>query len=83
MLHELRFKKFFSFPVGLLLRLSGGEPLLSFPAFIHYPMYEEIIKEDGTILETQFFPFRTMAMLGSFIACIGTSYLSEYLFTNG
>ncbi|VDO29173.1 unnamed protein product, partial [Brugia timori] len=69
--------------VGLLLRLSGGEPLLSFPAFIHYPMYEEVIKEDGTILGTQFFPFRTMAMLGSFIACIGISYLSEYLFANG
>uniref|UniRef100_A0AAF5PGW7 High-affinity choline transporter 1 n=1 Tax=Wuchereria bancrofti TaxID=6293 RepID=A0AAF5PGW7_WUCBA len=69
--------------VGLLLRLSGGEPLLSFPAFIHYPMYEEVIKEDGTILGTQFFPFRTMAMLGSFITCIGTSYLSEYLFANG
>ncbi|VDK63446.1 unnamed protein product [Onchocerca ochengi] len=69
--------------VGLLLRLSGGEPLLSFPAFIHYPMYEEVIKEDGTALGTQYFPFRTMAMLGSFIACIGISYLSEYLFTNG
>ncbi|VDM23367.1 unnamed protein product [Wuchereria bancrofti] len=66
-----------------MLRLSGGEPLLSFPAFIHYPMYEEVIKEDGTILGTQFFPFRTMAMLGSFITCIGTSYLSEYLFANG
>uniref|UniRef100_A0A915Q563 High-affinity choline transporter 1 n=1 Tax=Setaria digitata TaxID=48799 RepID=A0A915Q563_9BILA len=69
--------------VGLLLRLSGGEPLLSFPAFIHYPMYEEVTNADGTILGTQFFPFRTMAMLGSFIACIGTSYLSEYLFSNG
>ncbi|KAL3982077.1 High-affinity choline transporter 1 [Acanthocheilonema viteae] len=69
--------------VGLLLRLSGGEPLLSFPALIHYPMYEEVTKEDGTILGTQFFPFRTMAMLGSFIACIGISYLSEYLFVNG
>ncbi|VDN01663.1 unnamed protein product, partial [Thelazia callipaeda] len=69
--------------VGLLLRLLGGEPLLSFPAFVHYPMYEEVVNEDGTITGTQYFPFRTLAMLGSFSACLGISYLSEYIFTKG
>uniref|UniRef100_A0A0R3S3T3 High-affinity choline transporter 1 n=1 Tax=Elaeophora elaphi TaxID=1147741 RepID=A0A0R3S3T3_9BILA len=81
--HSNTYGSITGYMVGLLLRLSGGEPLLSFPAFIHYPMYEEVTTEDGTVLGTQFFPFRTMAMLGSFIACIGTSYLSEYLFSNG
>uniref|UniRef100_A0A0M3IPZ3 High-affinity choline transporter 1-like n=1 Tax=Ascaris lumbricoides TaxID=6252 RepID=A0A0M3IPZ3_ASCLU len=69
--------------VGLLLRLSGGEPLLSFPALIHYPMYEEYTLPDGTVSGTQYFPFRTMAMLGSFITCVGVSLLSEYLFKSG
>lgn len=71
------------FTVGLLLRLSGGEPLLSFRAIVHYPLFEETIDEDGTITETQYFPFRTMAMLGSFITCLGVSYITEYLFTSG
>uniref|UniRef100_A0A915B5X4 High-affinity choline transporter 1 n=1 Tax=Parascaris univalens TaxID=6257 RepID=A0A915B5X4_PARUN len=69
--------------VGLLLRLSGGEPLLSFPAFIHYPMYEEYTLPDGTVSGTQYFPFRTMAMLGSFVTCVGVSLFSEYLFKSG
>lgn len=50
--------------VGLLLRLSGGEPLLHMKAFIHYPMYT-----DGV----QYFPFRTMSML----SCLSTLW---YLF---
>ncbi|VDK63641.1 unnamed protein product [Gongylonema pulchrum] len=46
-------------------------------------MYEETVNENGTVSGTQYFPFRTMAMLGSFIGCIGASVLSQYLFTNG
>lgn len=44
--------------VGLAMRLSGGEPLLNFPALVHYPMYT-----DGV----QYFPFRTAAMLSTLI----------------
>ncbi|VDM40251.1 unnamed protein product [Toxocara canis] len=69
--------------VGLLLRLSGGEPLLSFPALVHYPLYEEYSLPDGSVSGTQYFPFRTMAMLGSFTACVGVSLLTEYLFKSG
>ncbi|VDN55690.1 unnamed protein product [Dracunculus medinensis] len=69
--------------VGLLLRLSGGEPLLSFPATIHFPMYEEMSNADGTITGTQYFPFKTGAMLASLVASIGFSYISEYLFKTG
>ncbi|CAI4222069.1 unnamed protein product [Auanema sp. JU1783] len=60
--------------VGLLLRLSGGEPLIGLPAFIHYPLYE-----DGT----QYFPFRTMAMLSTLGTLLFVSWLSVYLLTNG
>uniref|UniRef100_A0A0M3J9G9 High-affinity choline transporter 1 (inferred by orthology to a C. elegans protein) n=1 Tax=Anisakis simplex TaxID=6269 RepID=A0A0M3J9G9_ANISI len=63
--------------------LSGGEPLLSFPALIHFPMYEEYTLPDGTVSGTQYFPFRTMAMFSSFIACVGVSLLTEHLFKSG
>uniref|UniRef100_A0AC34RIE5 High-affinity choline transporter 1 n=1 Tax=Panagrolaimus sp. JU765 TaxID=591449 RepID=A0AC34RIE5_9BILA len=62
--------------IGLLLRLSGGEPLLHFPALIHYPMYD--IETD-----TQYFPFKTMSMLASFFACVSVSLITEYLFKSG
>ncbi|KJH44459.1 hypothetical protein DICVIV_09508 [Dictyocaulus viviparus] len=62
------------YTVGFLLRLSGGEPLLGLPALIHYPMYE-----DGT----QYFPFKTIAMLSSLFCIVGVSRLSKHLFTSG
>lgn len=65
-----------NFIVGLLLRLSGGEPLLHFPALVHYPMYD--LKE-----EKQFFPFKTISMLGSLFCCVYGSLFSEYLFRSG
>lgn len=49
--------------VGLILRLSGGEPLVSLPPSIHYPMYDE---DSGT----QYFPFRTLAMICSLTTII-------------
>lgn len=64
------------FLVGLLLRLSGGEPLLHFPAIVHYPMYD--IES-----ATQYFPFKSMSMLASLSCCIATSLISIYLFKNG
>uniref|UniRef100_A0AC35F4M5 High-affinity choline transporter 1 n=1 Tax=Panagrolaimus sp. PS1159 TaxID=55785 RepID=A0AC35F4M5_9BILA len=62
--------------VGLLLRLSGGEPLLHFPALIHYPMYDPETS-------TQYFPFKTMSMCASFFCCVTTSLLTEHLFKSG
>ncbi|KAK6026943.1 hypothetical protein OSTOST_07070 [Ostertagia ostertagi] len=60
--------------VGLILRLSGGEPLVGLPALVHYPMYTDGI---------QYFPFKTMAMMSSLICILGVSRLSEHLFTTG
>ncbi|GMT26108.1 hypothetical protein PFISCL1PPCAC_17405 [Pristionchus fissidentatus] len=60
--------------VGLLLRLSGGEPMLSLPASIHYPMYDE---------GAQFFPFKTMSMAACLATIVGVSKLSTHLFATG
>uniref|UniRef100_A0A0K0EGU3 High-affinity choline transporter 1 n=1 Tax=Strongyloides stercoralis TaxID=6248 RepID=A0A0K0EGU3_STRER len=62
--------------VGLVIRLSGGEPLVHLPPVIHFPMYDV---ESGV----QYFPFRTVAMLASLSTCIGISLYSRYLFTTG
>ncbi|CAD5218791.1 unnamed protein product [Bursaphelenchus okinawaensis] len=62
------------YTVGMIMRLSGGEPLLHIPAMIEYPMYS-----DGA----QYFPFKTLSMLLSLSCCIGGSLVSEYLFKNG
>ncbi|RCN28482.1 high affinity choline transporter 1 domain protein [Ancylostoma caninum] len=62
------------YTVGLILRLSGGEPLLGLPAAVHYPMYVDGI---------QYFPFKTAAMLLSLFTIMGASRLSEHLFTSG
>uniref|UniRef100_A0A1I7TE78 High-affinity choline transporter 1 n=1 Tax=Caenorhabditis tropicalis TaxID=1561998 RepID=A0A1I7TE78_9PELO len=62
------------YSVGLVLRLIGGEPLVSLPAFFHYPMYT-----DGT----QYFPFRTTAMLSSMATIYIVSVQSEKLFKSG
>ncbi len=55
--------------VGLLLRLGGGEPLLGLPAWIAYPMQSE----DGSSL----FPFRSFAMIVSFITIWAVSRLTQ------
>ncbi|VDI21487.1 solute carrier family 5 (high affinity choline transporter), member 7 [Mytilus galloprovincialis] len=62
------------FVVGLLLRILGGEPILSFPAVIKYPWYDPV---DG-----QLFPHKTFAMLVCVITIIGVSLLTDYVFTN-
>jgi high affinity choline transporter 7 len=62
--------------VGILLRLSGGEPLFNLPALIKFPMYDEETM-------TQRFPFRTMSMLLSFVLNIGISFLTNYIFEKG
>uniref|UniRef100_A0A1B6E374 High-affinity choline transporter 1 n=5 Tax=Clastoptera arizonana TaxID=38151 RepID=A0A1B6E374_9HEMI len=60
--------------IAFVVRLSGGEPQLGVPAFIHYPGW------DG---EKQLFPFRTMAMLISLITLVFVSWLTKYLFETG
>ncbi len=58
---------------GILLRLSGGEPLFNLPALIKFPLYDEETN-------TQRFPFRTMSMLISFSLIITVSSLTNFLF---
>ncbi|BES87913.1 choline transporter [Nesidiocoris tenuis] len=60
--------------VALLVRVSGGEPLLGLPAAIHYPGW------DG---EKQLFPFRTMAMLMSLGTLVGVSWGTKHVFEGG
>ncbi|XP_050293966.1 high-affinity choline transporter 1 [Anthonomus grandis grandis] len=62
--------------VAFFLRLSGGEPLMSLPALIHYPGYDEVAKD-------QKFPFRTMAMLMSLITLVAVSWGTKYIFLSG
>ncbi|XP_027052790.1 high-affinity choline transporter 1-like isoform X1 [Pocillopora damicornis] len=58
--------------VGLLLRVGGGEDKIGFPAFIKYPFYDEV--------KGQLFPFRTFAMIVTFVILIVVSSLTKYLF---
>lgn len=58
--------------VGLVLRIGAGEAFLSLPAFIKYPFYDE---NDG-----QLFPFRTFAMLTSFVVIVFVSFVADILF---
>ena len=55
--------------LGLLLRLGGGEPLISLKPFIEYPYYDDI---DG-----QLFPFRTLSMFVTLIKLILVSYVTK------
>lgn len=63
---------FTGFIVGILLRVLGGEPSLKIPVVIEYPYYDET---DG-----QLFPFRTLAMVCSFLTILVVSYLLRFLF---
>lgn len=63
-----------AYPLGLLLRLGGGEGLISLKPFIKYPFYNE---EDG-----QLFPFRLLSMLVTLATLLIVSYAAEYLFEN-
>lgn len=67
---------FSAYIMAFMVRLSGGEPLLGLPAFIHFPGYDAV--EDK-----QLFPFRTLAMLLSLITLIFVSWYSKWLFETG
>ncbi|GMS96225.1 hypothetical protein PENTCL1PPCAC_18400 [Pristionchus entomophagus] len=66
------------YAVGLLLRLSGGEPMLGLPATIHYPMFDIV---EG--IPQQFFPFKTLSMAACLATIVGVSKLSVHLFATG
>lgn len=61
--------------VGLLLRVMSGEQVLGIPPLLLYPGWKE---EDGVI--TQYFPYRTLAMLCSVICIVVVSKLVELVF---
>ena len=63
---------FIGYVLGLVLRVGGGEDKIGLPPFIKYPYYDDT---DG-----QLFPFRTLAMIVSFVAIIIVSYLLKFLF---
>ena len=56
--------------IGIILRLGGGEPSFKLDPFIHYP---------GGLN----FPFKTFAMVVSFITLVVFSYAAKYLFEKG
>ena len=56
--------------VGLFLYLSAGYEPLGLPTFIKYPLYDETVK-------IQTFPYRTLAMLSSFLTLILVSLIAS------
>lgn len=60
--------------IGLFFRISGGEDLIGLTPLIKYPLYKD---------KVQYFPFRTMTMLISFITLLGVSYFTNWLFDSG
>ncbi|WAR04232.1 SC5A7-like protein [Mya arenaria] len=58
--------------VGIILRFGAGEPYLNLNPFIFYPWFSET---DG-----QIFPFRTFAMLCSFVTILVISFFANLLF---
>jgi len=56
--------------VAMVVRLSGGEPVIGFPALIHFPGWDEET-------QTQRFPFRTLAMLLSLLTLYSVTRFSK------
>lgn len=65
--------------LGLLLRISGGEPYLYLQALICFGNCH--LDENNLILQR--FPFKTLSMLVSFLANLSISYFAKYLFETG
>ncbi|KAI5702697.1 hypothetical protein M8J75_003151 [Diaphorina citri] len=59
--------------IGILLRITGGEPNLGLPALIKYPWYDYQLQQ-------QLFPFKTMAMLLSAASHLLISKLAAIVF---
>ncbi|XP_048524061.1 high-affinity choline transporter 1 [Dendroctonus ponderosae] len=62
--------------IAFLVRVSGGEPLMSLPALIHFPGYDEVN-------QVQKFPFRSVAMLLSLITLVFVSWGTKHVFETG
>ena len=58
------------FCLGLFFRLAGGESLIDMPPLIEYPYYDNY----------QYFPYKTLSMLLSFVGIIIGSLLARGLF---
>ncbi|XP_061534535.1 high affinity choline transporter 1-like [Phycodurus eques] len=67
------------FLMGITMRILSGEPLVSLPPVIHFPNCR--LDAEGKL--TQFFPFRTVIMLGSLVTIIVISWLMAQLFNKG
>lgn len=61
------------FVTGVILRFLGGENAFRIKAVIHYPDYDPVDN-------IQYFPFKTMTMLVSFLVIILVSYPLKILF---
>ncbi|XP_066555350.1 high-affinity choline transporter 1-like [Amia ocellicauda] len=66
------------FVMGSTLRFLGGDHILKITPIIHFP-YCRLI--DGVYV--QYFPFRTLAVLVSFITILSVSCLASLLFNRG
>jgi len=66
---------FLAYITGILLRILGGEAILKVPPIIKYPYFDEVT-------QTQLFPFRTLAMLISFIVLFLVSWVAKHAFTD-
>lgn len=64
---------FLGYVVGIVLRFGGGEKAIGLPLFIKYPFFDEEANE-------QLFPFRTLAMIASFVTIVVVSYSLRFLF---
>ncbi|ELU16697.1 hypothetical protein CAPTEDRAFT_113629 [Capitella teleta] len=64
------------FVLGLVFRLTGGEPLIGLPTAIQYWYFDA---ETGY----QCFPFKTMSMLISLLAILLGSFIAKLLFKKG
>lgn len=65
-----------SFLIAFFFRAAGGEDVLSLPALIEYPYYDEVEK-------VQLFPFRTLCMIISLVVLVAVSKTAEILFRRG
>ena len=61
------------FTFGVTMRLLGGENAFKLKAVLHYPGYEEKTN-------LQYFPYKSLTMILSFIVIVLVSYPLKYLF---
>jgi len=81
----------FAYCLGLIIRVSGGEKLIGLPPLVYFPGFAEpseeekleALEEDRRPFGTQLFPFRTMAMILSFISLVIVSRIMVWAFRTG